>query len=163
MDDKPLTILKYPDPHLQKATTLVTDFGPSFQEKVEKLKALLVNTPNALAVTANQVGWSEKFFIMKSKKDLVVFVNPMIIGYDTTQEQSTNEGCLSFPNVFVQVSRPIELDVQALNQQGEEFTVVVRDLEAIIVAHELDHLKGLTFLDVTTRQQRRAALKQMGL
>lgn len=159
----PLTILKYPDPHLQKPTTLVTDFGPSFQEKVEKLKALLVNTPNALAVAANQVGWSEKFFIMKSKKDLVVFVNPMIIGYDNTQEQSTNEGCLSFPDVFVQVSRPIELDIRALNQQGEEFIVVVRDLEAIIVMHEIDHLQGLTFLDVTTRQQKRAALKQMGL
>ena len=74
-----------------------------------------------------------------------VLINPEIISVKGKQEVS--EGCLSFPNKFGIVIRPQEVEVKALNLDGEEIRIVGKDLLAQALCHEIDHLNGEVFID----------------
>ena len=62
-------------------------------------------------------------------------------------EHEVEEGCLSFPNEYAKVVRPKELTVEALDREGKKFKLKAKDLLAQAVAHEIDHLDGIVFID----------------
>ena len=62
-------------------------------------------------------------------------------------EQECDEGCLSFPNQFAKIIRPKEVEVEALDREGKKFKLKAKDLLAQAVAHEIDHLDGIVFID----------------
>ena len=72
-------------------------------------------------------------------------VNPKII--KTKGEQEVEEGCLSFPNEYAKMIRPKEVVVEALNEEGKKVKIVGKDLLAQALAHEIDHLNGVLFID----------------
>ena len=72
-------------------------------------------------------------------------VNPKII--KTKGNQEVEEGCLSFPNEYAKIIRPKEVIVEALNENGEKVKIVGKDLLAQALAHEIDHLNGILFID----------------
>ena len=72
-------------------------------------------------------------------------INPVIT--KTSGKQTGEEGCLSSPNVFGMVDRPANLTVKAFDLEGQEVTVKAKELEAIVICHETDHLDGVLFLD----------------
>ena len=74
-----------------------------------------------------------------------VFINPKITS--TKGEHEVEEGCLSFPNEYAKVVRPKELTVEALDREGKKFKLKAKDLLAQAVAHEIDHLDGIVFID----------------
>ena len=74
-----------------------------------------------------------------------VFINPKITS--TKGEHEVEEGCLSFPNEYAKVIRPKELTVEALDRNGKKFSLKAKDLLAQAVAHEVDHLDGIVFID----------------
>ena len=74
-----------------------------------------------------------------------VLINPEIIS--VKGEQEVQEGCLSFPNKFGIVIRPKEVEVKALNLDGEEIRIIGKDLLAQALCHEIDHLNGEVFID----------------
>ena len=59
-----------------------------------------------------------------------------------------DEGCLSYPNKFAKVKRPVEVTVEGLNENGEKVKIKAVDLLAQALCHEIDHLNGITFVDV---------------
>ena len=65
----------------------------------------------------------------------------------TKGEHEVEEGCLSFPNEYAKVVRPKELTVEALDREGKKFKLKAKDLLAQAVAHEIDHLDGIVFID----------------
>lgn len=157
-----LTVRKYPDPIL--ATKCDPWTSPSFADLHATLNAMfeVMETEKGIGLAANQVGINARIFIMKDQKGkLWEFINPEIVERDGGQQ--INEGCLSAPGVFVQVPRSQSVTVKAQDRNGEEFRVVCQDIEAVCVQHELDHLDGVFFLSKTSRNQRRAALKTLGL
>ena len=72
-------------------------------------------------------------------------VNPEII--KAKGEQEVEEGCLSFPNEYAKIIRPKEVTVTALNEEGKKVKIVGKDLLAQALAHEIDHLNGILFVD----------------
>jgi len=74
-----------------------------------------------------------------------VCINPKITS--TKGEHEVEEGCLSFPNEYAKVVRPKELTVEALDREGKKFKLKAKDLLAQAVAHEIDHLDGIVFID----------------
>ena len=73
-------------------------------------------------------------------------INPKIV--KVKGEREVDEGCLSYPNKFAKVKRPIEVTVEGLNEKGEKVKIKAVELLAQALCHEIDHLNGITFVDV---------------
>jgi peptide deformylase len=102
-----------------------------------------------MGLAANQIGITKRFFAIGHesfdvfKKPAIIY-NPVLVYADEEQELR-QEGCLSFPGVWVQVSRPKTIMVRYQNNKGEFLLSRLEGLEARCFQHELDHLDGITF------------------
>lgn len=153
--------VKYPDQLLKMRCQEVTSFDSKLHVILDEM-AQMMKAENGIGLAANQAGYLARMFVMIDQKGkLWEFINPEIT--DREGYIAINEGCLSAPGVFVQVNRSQTITVKAKNRNGEEFTVVCQDIEAVCVQHEMDHLDGIFYLDKTSRNQRRAALRTLGL
>lgn len=94
-----------------------------------------------------QVGRSLRLFVAKADDDVRrAFINPQLIA--TSEEIGEyDEGCLSLPQVYETIRRPVRVTVQALNEHGKPFTIEADGLLARIIQHEMDHLNGILFID----------------
>src|SRR5699024_8528503 len=77
---------------------------------------------------------------------LLVLINPEITWY-SEEKQVYEEGCLSVSGIYEKVERAAEIKVKALNEKGEAFELHAKDLLAVCIQHELDHLKGKVFVE----------------
>lgn len=78
-------------------------------------------------------------------EDSYILINPEIL--EEKGEQIEDEGCLSFPNLYGKVKRPLYIKVKALNENGEEYILEGYDLLSQAISHEIDHLNGVVFVD----------------
>lgn len=143
-----LEVVRYGDPVLTKPAEAVTEFDASLRKLVDDMFETMYGAPG-VGLAAPQVGQLKRLFVMdcslgKEKKQKVALINPMI---ETEEgEQIGDEGCLSFPGIYLQVARPQRVVVRARDLDGSEFTLDVMDLEARCVSHETDHLDGELFI-----------------
>ena len=102
---------------------------------------------NGVGLSAVQVGVLKRVVVIdiEDGEGARVFINPKIIS--TKGEHEVEEGCLSFQNEYAKVVRPKELTVEALDRDGKKFKLKAKDLLAQAVAHEVDHLDGIVFID----------------
>ena len=102
---------------------------------------------NGVGLSAVQVGVLKRVVVIdiEDGEGVRVFINPKITS--TKGEHQVEEGCLSFPNEYAKVVRPKELTVEALDREGKKFKLKAKDLLAQAVAHEIDHLDGIVFID----------------
>ena len=103
---------------------------------------------NGVGLSAVQVGILKRVVVIDlydGNKPLKL-INPRIIKQKGKQE--VEEGCLSFPNQFGKVVRPMEVTVKALDENGKEITIKGKELLAQALAHEIDHLDGNLFVDI---------------
>ena len=119
-------------------------------EKIVELAQDMMDTMhkwNGLGLSAVQVGVLKRLVVMDMYEDgeQYILINPVIIKEKGTQE--CDEGCLSFPNEFARVVRPKEVTVEALDENGKKIKIKATDLLAQCIAHELDHLDGVLFVD----------------
>jgi len=101
-----------------------------------------------IGLAATQVDVHKRIVVMdlsETKDDLRVFINPEIIASDGAVE--TEEGCLSVPGYYDDVTRAARVRVRALNERGEQFVLDAEGLLAVCIQHELDHLVGKVFVD----------------
>jgi peptide deformylase len=97
----------------------------------------------AVGISAIQIGIPIQIFIIAENNH--AFINPEILSSEG--EIIMNEGCLSFPDVFVPIRRAKKITVKYRNLAGIELTETFTDMNARIIAHEICHLQGRTFLD----------------
>ena len=143
-----LEIVKYGDPILTKRAEEVTEFDDKLSKLVDNMFETMYGAPG-VGLAAPQVGLLKRLFVMdcaggKDKKRKIVLINPVI---ETEEgEQIGEEGCLSFPGIFVEIKRPQRVVVRAQDVDGSPIVLDVMDLEARCVAHETDHLDGELFI-----------------
>lgn len=108
---------------------------------------------DGIGLAANQVGALKRMIVYDSTyikeegiKNLVVLINPVLIT-KSKQLVTTEEGCLSFPDMFGCVDRYAKITVEALNLEGKKIRITAQDVEAVVIQHEMDHLDGIVFLD----------------
>lgn len=116
---------------------------------------------NGLGLSANQIGLPFRAFAMVGSPIIVCF-NPRIV--DTSSEQVVlEEGCLSYPNLFVKIKRPKMIKVRYTEPNGNTVTKTFDGMTARIFQHELDHLNGIRYIDRANKfhleQARKAAKK----
>jgi peptide deformylase len=154
-------IVKYPDPILREEAEQVDAFGwdPStpksfvtlFPEEIKDMQDTLLHEPNGAALAANQVGIKKQVFVIKpslAKGNNVpsVIINPTIVRQGNTMSTEP-EGCLSFPNVRVNVTRPRKIEVKCLDIDGKEHHLKLSGFISRCFQHEMDHLNGVLFID----------------
>ncbi len=102
---------------------------------------------NGVGLSAVQVGVLKRIVVIDIEDDtgVKILINPIIT--KTKGEHEVEEGCLSFPNQYAKVIRPKEVTVEALDRSGKKITIKAKDLLAQAIAHELDHLDGIVFVD----------------
>ena len=123
-------------------------------EKVDdKIRELLddmvetMNKYNGVGLAAVQVGILKRVIVIDlyDDKGPIKLINPVII--KEKGEQEVEEGCLSFPNKYAKMIRPKEVTVEALDENGKKIKIQGKDLLAQALAHEIDHLNGIVFID----------------
>lgn len=151
-----LDVVKYGDPILTKRADEVTVFDEKLHKLVDDMFQTMYGAPG-VGLAASQVGVLKRMFVMdcssgKDTKQKVVLINPVI---ETEEgDQVGEEGCLSFPGIYLEVKRPQRVVVRALDIDGSEITLDVMDLQARCVSHETDHLDGELFISYVSPLKR---------
>ena len=120
-------------------------------EKTKELINDMVETMHkydGVGLAAVQVGILKRIIVIDiydEKTPIVKLINPVIL--KQKGEREVEEGCLSFPNKFAKVKRPVEVEVEGLNENGEKVKIKAVELLAQALCHEIDHLNGITFVD----------------
>lgn len=98
-----------------------------------------------VGLAANQVGVARRIAVVETEDARLVLINPVII--ETEGRDTAEEGCLSIPEVYAEVTRPARVRVEATDADGKRYTWEGEGLAARAVQHEIDHLDGILFLD----------------
>ncbi len=142
-----MKILKYPDPFLFKRVDNVIEFNQELIEETQEMLKLM-RMSKGVGLAANQVGLNKRIIIMECKNDKspYIFINPQII--QTSQEEMLNEeGCLSFPELYIGLNRKKEVLLNWQDINGKFHEEWFKELESICIQHELDHLNGIVFVN----------------
>lgn len=143
-----LTILRYPDKRLHKVAQPVTQFD----ERLTKLVADMTETmyaANGIGLAATQVDQHIALLVMDisdARNEPRVFINPEIT-WRSTEKIVYDEGCLSVPGAYDGVERCAQVKVRALDINGQSFELQADGLLAVCIQHEMDHLKGIVFVE----------------
>src|SRR5262249_30086689 len=160
-------ILKFPDPGLRQPTRLVPQ---PFDEEVRTLVTDMVETMYAAAgagLAAIQLGSPLRIFVVDGHvaggaedAPAQVFINPEIT-WLSDEIDNGEEGCLSFPGVFVPVKRALKAKCRALDLDGKEFELEGEGLLARAFQHEIDHLNGRLLIDMVGPVKREMIRRKM--
>lgn len=142
-------IVKYPDPELMKISSSVHDFGEDLHTLVNDMFETLYAAPG-IGLAAPQVGVSQRVVVLdltagEEDGNQIVLVNPEILEEEGLQNEE--EGCLSLPDLQAVVERPARVRVSARNLEGESFEIEGEGLLARALSHEIDHLKGILYIE----------------
>ncbi len=137
-----LEIRKKGDECLTKKCHAVTVFDRRLKLLLRDMRDTLIDS-NGVGLAAPQIGILRRIFLVNDDGDIRVYINPQIL--ERKGEQHPVEGCLSVPNVFGKVVRPMYVKIAALDENGEPFEEEAEGLIAECFEHEYEHLDGHLF------------------
>ncbi len=154
-------ILHYPDPRLRRKALPVDTVDGEIRTLIDELAETMYQAPG-MGLAAPQIDVSKRVFVIdisEARNDLRVLVNPELL----TQkgEQTMEEGCLSVPGVYEEVTRAEKVTVRALGGDGKPFELEADGLLATCVQHEIDHLDGKLFVDYLSRLKQQRVRKKL--
>jgi len=142
-----LSILKYPDPRLNTVAEPVIEINQQIRRLVDNMAQTMYAAPG-VGLAATQVDVHKRIIVLdvsETKDQLLVLINPEIL--ESSGEAECEEGCLSVPGVFDKVKRAEHVRVAALDVNGDRFEFEASNVLAVCVQHEMDHLKGIVFVE----------------
>jgi peptide deformylase len=145
-----MNIIKFPSCILREKIPEF-DFTDPFIDPKQFEKDMLetMYAHNGVGLAANQVGYPVRMFVMGHRDSPELgqaFFNPIVIS-NTTDINDTEEGCLSFPNIYVNIKRPTAIIAGWQNSSGEYQEKKISGYDCKCFLHELDHLEGIVFRD----------------
>ncbi len=154
-------VRQFGDPVLKTKARAIDRFDDDLRAEVAQMGRLM-DDAIGVGLAAPQVGTSHRLLVYRivSGGPLGVLVNP-VIEWSSRDEEWMEEGCLSLPDVHVDVERPVHVRVSARDAHGDAISVEASGLEARVIQHEMDHLDGVLILDRTPRSQRKEAMRAM--
>ena len=111
-----------------------------------------------LGLAAPQIGVQKKIFVYDIDDEPITLINPRIV--ESSGEWVYDEGCLSIPGLYVEILRPKQVLLEAVDLDGNEIRVEADELLARLFQHELDHLNGVLMFDRMTEEQKKEALSE---
>ena len=154
-------ILHYPDPRLRRRAESVAHVDAQTRTVVDDMVETMYQAPG-IGLAAPQIDVLKRIIVIdtsETKDDLHVFINPEIVSSDG--EQTLEEGCLSVPGIYDNVTRAQRITVRALDREGQPFELEASGLLATCVQHEIDHLEGKLFVDYLSRLKQQRIRKKL--
>jgi len=153
----------YGDAVLRRKAKKIT----TVDEKIRKLAFEMLSTlkdAGGIGLSANQVGEEQRIFVVdrslfQADDTPLIVINPEIV--DLRDEQTEEEGCLSIPGTYADVTRPLELTVKGIDLNEKEIIVEAKGLLSRVLTHEIDHLNGILFIDHLSSIKRRLLSKKL--
>ncbi|SMQ97087.1 peptide deformylase [Xanthomonas fragariae] len=159
-----LPILEFPDPRLRTKAVQVDAAevtSPAFQTLLDDMFQTMYEAPG-IGLAASQVDVHKRFMVIdvSDEKNLPqVFINPEIVS--KKGEQLNQEGCLSVPGIYADVSRADAITVRYFDRQGQAQELSTDGLLAVCIQHEMDHLDGKLFVDYLSPLKREMVRKKL--
>ena len=156
-----LPILRFPDVRLKKVATPITQIDDSIKKLVTDMAETMYDAPG-IGLAATQVNQHIQLINIdtsETKDQLQVFINPKIISKNG--EQDYEEGCLSVPGIYENVTRAESIKVEALDKDGKKFTLNASGLLSVCIQHEIDHLLGKVFVEYLSPLKRNRIKNKM--
>lgn len=158
-------IILHPDPRLKKTSLPVTDLTDDLRALADDMLEAMYHAPG-VGLASPQVGILQRLIVLdcvkldsEAPRPLIMF-NPEIIA--SSEETSVyEEGCLSMPEQYADVTRPAEVQVRWINRDGNEQNEEMSGLWATCVQHEIDHLDGKLFIDYLKPLKRQMITRKM--
>lgn len=154
-------VIKFGDPVLRSTASKVEEFGDGLKGEVERMTRIVLDAPGS-GLAATQLGILRRLFVYRPDQsdEVKVIVNPEI-EWSSEETEVGLEGCLSIPDVALEVERPNAIRMRAQNEHGEEILIEEEGWTARVLQHEADHLDGVLTIDRAGEEQRKGALKAL--
>lgn len=133
------------DPILRKTSKEVKEVTPKIRELIDDMLETMYEA-NGVGLAAPQVGVLKRIVVIDVGEGPLVMVNPQVV--KTSGSQTGDEGCLSVPGKAGTVTRPDEVTVRFIGEDGEWYELEGRELLARAICHECDHLDGKLYIDI---------------
>ena len=159
-----LDILTVPHPVLKKVSAPVATVDDDLRRLMDDMLETMYAAPG-IGLAAIQVGVPKQVIVMDLARQGEppqprYFVNPQIL-WASEDTAPYEEGCLSVPEVYDEVDRPARVKLRYLDYHGKEVTEDAEGLFAVCIQHEMDHLKGVLFIDHLSRLKRERAVARV--
>lgn len=153
-------IVRAGDPILRTPSKKVEKIDKKIQSLIHDMKETLLaqKDPEGIGLAAPQIGKNIQLFLMRREKDILVMMNPeiLVIKKSSKKKKKTGslmEGCLSLPHFYSPILRSYSLTLRYMDETGNTKTEEFKGLDAHIIQHEIDHLKGVLFVDRILEQK----------
>ncbi|MEE2787685.1 MAG: peptide deformylase [Myxococcota bacterium] len=162
-----MDVLPYPNPFLRRRANPVESFDENLKTIVADMEETMADR-DGIGLAATQVGLNLRLLLLSPYafegeaglgKPTVVVINPEVVE-KSAETEIAEEGCLSFPQIFIPVERPKWVRIRAYDADGKPFEISGEGLGARAILHEIDHLNGVVMVDHVSHLQRRRALKK---
>lgn len=140
----PLHLHLLGSPVLRQRSTEVAAVDDEVRALIESMFETM-DAAKGVGLAANQVGVARRVAVIDADGCRIALVNPRIVSVEG--EASAEEGCLSIPEIYADVSRPERVVLEAVGADGGTYTLEAGGLAARAIQHEIDHLDGILFLD----------------
>ncbi len=157
-----LEILEYPDQRLRTIAKPIKEVTPEINTLIDDMFETMYDAPG-IGLAATQVDHHLQLIVMdisEEKDSPMVFINPSITILEGDPEKM-QEGCLSVPGFYEDVSRIEHVLITALDRTGQAFELEARGLLAVCIQHEMDHLNGKLFVDYLSTLKRNRIKKKL--
>ena len=157
-------ILTEPDPFLRQKSIKVENVNNEIRTLMDDMLETMYAAPG-IGLAAIQIGVPKRVIVIdiargEEEKNPKYFVNPEIIS-NSNMEASYEEGCLSVPGQFAEISRPNKCKIKFLDYNGNEKTLEMNGLLATCIQHEMDHLEGILFIDYLSKLKKFLIMKKL--
>src|SRR5215831_15410598 len=159
-------VVIWPDPRLREASVAIGAIDESVRELYRDLCDSMY-AENGLGMAALQIGDNRRMFVVEPKlagrtetDPPLAFINPEIV-WTSEEQQDSEEGCLSFPDIYIKVKRPMRCKVRAMGLDGAMFEIEGEALSARCMLHENDHLTGKLLVDFVGPLKRQMIKKKL--
>jgi peptide deformylase len=153
-----LKVVDYPAEILEQTCKPVVKFDRKLAKLLENMYDTMIEY-DGVGLAAPQIGLAERIAIVDIDDELgtIEMINPVIL--ETSGEQTGPEGCLSFPGLYGEVTRPNFVKIEAFDRKGRKYTLEAEDFLARAIQHEIDHLDGILFTTKVSRYLEEDELK----
>jgi peptide deformylase len=151
-------IRTYGDPVLKTTASMVTDIDGKVARLVDDMFDSLYTTDTGVALAAPQIGVQKQIVVWDIDDEAMALINPVVVESDG--EFVYTEGCLSIPDLYVDILRPNKVLVRGLTLDGDEVEIEADEFLGRMFQHEIDHLNGVLMFDRMTPDQRKEAMSE---
>ncbi|MDP2292022.1 MAG: peptide deformylase [Actinomycetota bacterium] len=151
-------IRTYGDPVLKAQASAVTEINGKVARLVDDMFDTLYDSDSGIALAAPQIGVQKQIVVWDIDDEAKTIINPQIVESDG--EWVYSEGCLSIPELYVDIIRPNHVLVRGLDLDGNEIEIEASELMGRMFQHEIDHLNGVLMFDRMTPEQRKLAMAE---